>query len=326
MKKKFDGRSPPVTIVLPVYNGQQSIGRCLSSIEALDMVKNIRLVILDNASEDNTYNIASEFSSRSRFKVDVIRNKTNRGFLNSLIRLLSIGETDFSLLLGHDDFIGKDFFSSIDGHFYDPVKTAIITPRVVFFDQARGGMPHFKGSRHRADGVYAAEYILDNFNKKDDFGVAFLGLLNTRYFNSNLYDKVWLKLTGSRYVDLYLKGAFADIYSTLSVFDSDSSFELHHIDKSKVYKANTKGSVGYESVLRDGVQLSHLEYLEACHEIYVYSQPCKNLLTNKLAARVSYLAFRSSIKEIFLNRNFSCAKTFCRIIQKSFCRRNTVML
>ena len=302
MEKIFNVSNPPVTIVLPVFNGGKTLGRCLSSIEALRDVNELRVVILDNCSGDQTLSIAKQYAANSRFQVDVLQNERNIGFLNSLKKILSISKTDFSLLLGHDDFVGKNYFLRLNGYRYSPLDTAIITTQVVSFDPDKDSIPHYVASRHRADGVYSSKYIVDNFTKKDDFGLAFLGMLNTRYFNSSLYDQILPILKKSNYSDLYLKGAFADIYSTLNVF-GNKKLHLLHVDSAKVYKGVTKGSVGHESVIRNGIGLKHFEYLDMCHEVYVLSLPKTLLFSNRLALRSLLLAYKSYIKKLIFRLN-----------------------
>ena len=317
MKKIFDSKNPPVTIVIPVYNGERTLVRCFNSIEGLKGVESLNIIILDNCSTDNSFRISVSYASKSRFTVNILQNKKNIGFLNSLKKILSISKTQFSLVLGCDDFIGKNYFLHMNGLSYDSDNTAIITSRVISFSYHEHQLPHHVLSKKRLDGIYNSKYVIKNFNTKYDFGLAFLGLLNTKYFNSLLFDSVLPSFKNSIYFDLYLKGAFADIYSTLNVFGSNKDLELIHVNAAKVYKGVTKGGVGHESVIRDGNSLNYFEYLDMCNELYILSLPRNLLYFNNLAFYFLLVAYYIFIKKLFLNFNLDGITFLIRITKRT---------
>jgi glycosyltransferase involved in cell wall biosynthesis len=323
VKKIFDSKNPPVTIVLPVYNGDKTLQRCLDSIEGLNGVESLQIIILDNCSTDNSFGISIRYASKSRFTVNVLQNEKNIGFLKSLKKILSISKTQFSLLLGCDDFIGKNYFMCMNGISYDYKNTAIITSRVISFSYTDSLFPHHVVSRNRYDGIYNAKYIIKNFNNKNDFGLAFLGLLNTKYFNSLLFDSVLLSFKNSIYLDQYLKGAFADIYSTLNVFGLNKDLELIHVNAAKVYKGVTKGSVGHESGIRDGKSLNYFEYLDMCNEVYTLSLPRNFLYVNSLAFNSLIIAYYIFIKKLIFTFDLNGFRYLIRMTKRTLFYRFT---
>ena len=76
-------------IIIPAYNAGQFIRNTIHSI--LDQNVNLKLVIVDDASTDDTYNIAKSFPT-----VIVIRNKVNQGPYYSLNIGLKHMENDMS--------------------------------------------------------------------------------------------------------------------------------------------------------------------------------------------------------------------------------------
>src|SRR6266852_2484975 len=57
-------RAPPaVSVVTPVYNGQEFLAECIQSV-LLQTYSNWEYVIVDNCSTDNTAAIAQQFASR----------------------------------------------------------------------------------------------------------------------------------------------------------------------------------------------------------------------------------------------------------------------
>ena len=67
--------SPPISVALPVYNGEKFIGDAIRSILAQDH-KNFELIITDNASTDGSEKICGDFAaSDPRY----VRNERNLG-------------------------------------------------------------------------------------------------------------------------------------------------------------------------------------------------------------------------------------------------------
>jgi glycosyltransferase involved in cell wall biosynthesis len=57
-----------VSIILPTRNNENTIKRCLESIEK-QTYKNKEVIFIDNYSTDNTYKIAKHFSKKINIKL-----------------------------------------------------------------------------------------------------------------------------------------------------------------------------------------------------------------------------------------------------------------
>ncbi len=56
-------QKPPVSIIVPVYNGERTIAECLEALLALDYPKRrTQIIVVDNNSTDNTPDILQQFS------------------------------------------------------------------------------------------------------------------------------------------------------------------------------------------------------------------------------------------------------------------------
>jgi glycosyltransferase involved in cell wall biosynthesis len=96
----------PVTIVIPVYNGEKFILETLQSVAAQTR-KPDRLIVLDNCSTDGTGEIVKGFKG---FPCEYIRNPKNVGlFGNCNLALQYAAETNYLLLLCADDLIRPEF-------------------------------------------------------------------------------------------------------------------------------------------------------------------------------------------------------------------------
>ena len=84
-------KTPRVSIVLPVYNGVRYLRQAIESILAQSF-KDYELIIVDDCSSDNTYEIAIGFSKLNSC-IRVLKNNTNKGLPASL-------NTGFSVAVG----------------------------------------------------------------------------------------------------------------------------------------------------------------------------------------------------------------------------------
>ena len=70
-------KSPKVSILIPVFNRKSYISDCIQS--ALDQtISSIEIIIVDNASNDGTWEICQEYANRDQ-RIRIFRNDTNIG-------------------------------------------------------------------------------------------------------------------------------------------------------------------------------------------------------------------------------------------------------
>ena len=82
---QFDFDLPPLSIIVSVYNEAKVIGRKLKNISELDYPKEkLEVVVIDDCSVDNTYNIAKEKLDEHSLSGKVLRNQERIGLNESL--------------------------------------------------------------------------------------------------------------------------------------------------------------------------------------------------------------------------------------------------
>lgn len=90
-----------MSICIPVYNCEQFIGQTIQSV-LNQTVSDFELLIIDNFSNDSTFEIANQFSD-SRIKL--IRNEVNIGMEGNFNRALKEAKGDFIKILPADDLL-----------------------------------------------------------------------------------------------------------------------------------------------------------------------------------------------------------------------------
>lgn len=94
-----------VSIIIPVYNVENYLKRCLNSV-INQTYKNIELLLIDDGSTDRSGIICDEYNERYSFFVNVI-HKTNGGLSDA--RNVGIKEAtgDYIMFVDSDDFINE---------------------------------------------------------------------------------------------------------------------------------------------------------------------------------------------------------------------------
>ena len=104
MQKKFS-----ITVIVPVYNSEKFIGRCLRSLkkQTLDK-KNYEIITIDDCSTDHSLDELKKYKTN---QIKIIKNKKNLGLPVSLN--LGIKEAKGSLIVrvDSDDWVHEDFLN-----------------------------------------------------------------------------------------------------------------------------------------------------------------------------------------------------------------------
>lgn len=84
MKKKKNSRGIDLSIIVPAYNEEESVGKALSEIyKIFNKTKtDFELILVDDGSTDNTYEICKRLQKKFLFKV--IQLKKNKGYSKAL--------------------------------------------------------------------------------------------------------------------------------------------------------------------------------------------------------------------------------------------------
>lgn len=97
---------PKISVCIPVYNGEAYLAQTIRSV--LDQTySDFELVIIDNASTDNTVSIVRSFTDS---RIRLIQNETNVGMLGNWNNCLRYGNCEYMQLLCADDLLTPDNF------------------------------------------------------------------------------------------------------------------------------------------------------------------------------------------------------------------------
>ena len=96
-----------IRIIIPVYNGEKYIGRCLDSV--LDQTfKEFQVLAINDGSKDNSLDILREYESKHPDKIKVFTQK-NMGVAKTRNKGIELTKTKYLMFIDQDDFIDPDF-------------------------------------------------------------------------------------------------------------------------------------------------------------------------------------------------------------------------
>jgi glycosyltransferase involved in cell wall biosynthesis len=93
--------NPKVTVGIPTFNRSAWLGKAIESVLGQTFT-GFRLIVSDNASEDQTPDVVRSFGDE---RIDYVRSEANMGAIGNLNRLIALAKTEFLLLLPDDDVL-----------------------------------------------------------------------------------------------------------------------------------------------------------------------------------------------------------------------------
>lgn len=102
---------PKLSIIIPVYNSEKYLTRCLNSV-INQSYKNIEIIIINDASTDNSQNIINTYKEKDARIISLI-NKKNRSHAFSRNTGLDISTGDFITFVDSDDWIENNMYEEM---------------------------------------------------------------------------------------------------------------------------------------------------------------------------------------------------------------------
>ena len=101
--------NPKVTVGIPTYNRAHWLRESIQSVLAQNYT-DFRLIVSDNASDDDTPDVVRSFNSG---RIHYVRSERNVGAIANLNRLIALADTDFLVLLPDDDVLYPDHLGAV---------------------------------------------------------------------------------------------------------------------------------------------------------------------------------------------------------------------
>lgn len=100
-----------ISVIIPCYNTEKYIEKCIDSI-LNQTYKNIEIILIDDLSTDNTYNIISSYAEKHK-NIIAIQNKKNSGAAYSRNIALKHAKYELISFIDSDDYIDSNYYESM---------------------------------------------------------------------------------------------------------------------------------------------------------------------------------------------------------------------
>ena len=97
-----------VSIIIPVYNVEHLLPRCLDSIFG-QTYQDFELICVDDCGPDNSLQILKEYEKAHPDKMSVLENEMNLGQGRSRKRAIDISKGEYIIFVDSDDYIATDY-------------------------------------------------------------------------------------------------------------------------------------------------------------------------------------------------------------------------
>lgn len=101
---------PSISIIIPVYNGEAFVEKCLTSVLNQTM-KELQIIVVDDGSSDGTYAILERFASKDS-RMEIIHQK-NCGVAKARNKGLSSARGEWIMFVDSDDTIDNDYCANM---------------------------------------------------------------------------------------------------------------------------------------------------------------------------------------------------------------------
>lgn len=235
---------PKISIIIPVYNVEPFLGKCLDHIVA-QTFQDYEVLLVNDGSTDNSQLICREYAQKDR-RFTVI-NKKNGGLSSARNAGLDAAKGEYIGFVDSDDYIASDMYELLYKNIikYD-ADISICSFYVVFAD---GHISHNKNSN-----------ICRYMNNEE----AVKTLLTAEHFENFVWDKLYKRglFDNIRFPENELFEDIAVMYKLL-----DCSKTVIYESKPKYYYVQRPGSI-----LNSGFSIKKMQFIEQYKKIISFSK------------------------------------------------------
>lgn len=275
-----------VSIIIPIYNAQQYLERCIESIINQEYT-NLEIILINDGSNDDSLKICNEYKIRD--KRIVVIDKKNTGVSNTRNIGIEYATGEFLMFVDSDDYLLKDYVSSMVEN--------MISNKV---DIVKSGYSILE--KNSIDYVsYKSNSCVLEYN---DYK---LDIINTPYLNS-----VWATLYSTELVKEFK-------FNEELKYVEDWEFTYRILKNKRISFLN---NTGYQYIINDGSAMHSYEIknvekyfsdnLFVLNEIKLDAQDIVNIdevINSRLLTKLNYTLIKLCYKKDIKYSEFKCLAT-----------------
>lgn len=109
--KKIEQKMPTVSVIIPIYNAQNYIGRCLDSL-INQTFKDIEIICVDDCSPDSSMEIVKEYANKDS-RIKVIKNEKNLRYGKTREKGFLASKGEYVAFFDQDDTCDSDYLEKL---------------------------------------------------------------------------------------------------------------------------------------------------------------------------------------------------------------------
>ena len=129
------------SILIPMYNREKFIFETIRSAQ-MQTISDIEIIVVDNCSSDNSYNIVKEMSEKDN-RIKLYKNEINLGAVINWIKCVEYANSPYSKILFSDDLIRENFLEKTLPSIINSKCAFAYTPGIVGSSPWSGGI-HYR--------------------------------------------------------------------------------------------------------------------------------------------------------------------------------------
>ena len=98
---------PKVSVIIPVYNSEKYIEKCINSVLEQDY-QEFELILINDGSKDGSLKILERYKEKYKEKI-VLVNQENCGVSKTRNKAIQMANGKYIMFIDNDDFIDKDY-------------------------------------------------------------------------------------------------------------------------------------------------------------------------------------------------------------------------
>lgn len=122
-----------ISIVMATYNGEKYLQQQLDSVAAQTILPD-ELIVGDDCSADKTIEILENYKNNVSFKVKILKNIVNSGYIKNFASIIQEAKGDFVFLCDQDDFWFQNKIETVLKAFKNNPKTQLIAHNAMCTD------------------------------------------------------------------------------------------------------------------------------------------------------------------------------------------------
>lgn len=102
---------PKISVIIPIYNVERYLGRCLDSV-CSQTFNDIEIICVNDCSPDNSAQILQEYAERDK-RIKIVNREKNGGLSAARNTGFSVAAAEYIYFLDSDDWIELDFLEKM---------------------------------------------------------------------------------------------------------------------------------------------------------------------------------------------------------------------